>query len=656
MSDLSDSKREGMHSQPSRVRLIRSDRDNPFPEYRLMGLVGQGQFAQVYYAIHKQTGELAAIKQTRHEPEQPSQEPFVLGELCHPNIVCCQAIAQTKAGYQFVLDYCEAGTLRSHLDMHAPPAALLLKELVKIALDILHGLSYIHQEGVIHGDLKPENILLSYQPQSTNKNKSRLAARIGDFGSARFVGLPNPSLKEIGSPTYAAPERFQGKSSYASDIYSIGVILYELLLGDRPFSGSPDDLRQAHQTQAVPFRKAVSLAVQQFLQQALEKRPDRRFSSVSRMLDAFQNLLERGECAPVALGYASGDRPQQPNHLPTQVQDKSHHPSEFDNKTQLKEHLSSSFTIAALVGRVQQLITTRKACFAVAENAVYRLDEQQVLRPIVAINRASQVAFSPDGSWLIAIPNRSEPSRPKPNQFQQPKEKVSGQLVTLESSGNVTRSRTINFEGWRSHTSQTKSILTTAIDRCHIIEIAASTVSEKSSISCFTREGKQLTALPINVSLSHAALASEAYQIVAIGDTKSFGTTKLFIISLRPLQIRSVLLSSADLCSSSKGISAFPWGFSIVDEGGCLFLDRAARPVGRLNLAGVCAIAPLPYGKADGKAIVAIARQMSSAIDNQQSSQMATSIETTPVKTVSSSQLSILSIIDLRELDLDLIF
>lgn len=257
------------------------------PDYRLLGLVGQGQFAQVYCAIHRRTGKLVAIKQTRHASEQASQEPFVLHGLDHPNVMGCQAIRQVDDGYQFVLDYCEGGTLRSHLDTAGP---LPLSEAKSLLRDILEGLAYIHHHQIIHGDLKPENILLTHAPAGTIPVGKVLTARIGDLGSARFVELPNRSCREIGSPTYAAPERFDGRSSFSSDLYAVGVMLYELLLGNRPFSGTPEALCHAHQTQPIPLPDTLSQPAMQLLLTALQKQPQKRFPSASAMLAAIQQV------------------------------------------------------------------------------------------------------------------------------------------------------------------------------------------------------------------------------------------------------------------------------------------------------------------------------------------------------------------------------
>ncbi len=605
-----------------RVKLVRSDRAMPFSDYRMMGLVGQGQFAQVYCAVHKRTGQLVAIKQTRHAPEQVSQEPFVLNELCHPNTVCCQAIAQTQTGYQFLLDYCEAGTLRSQIDLTLASHGLAPPLWGRIAVDILKGLRYIHSQQVIHGDLKPENILLTYQSPSAENQLSRLTAKIGDFGSARFVAMPNQSRKEIGSPTYAAPERFCGQSSYASDLYSAGVILYELLLGDRPFSGSPEHLRQAHQTQSVPFPASLSTSIQQFLERSLHKQPNQRFSSADEMLAAFQKLIFDGviEGSKVrAIAAAKSDPPVQLT---------------YDNRSKPTDELLSKPINKQPFDKNYQLLTVPQGCLVISDNAIYRLDEREILEPVTHLNQPSWVAISPDGSWLTVIPKLS----PQPAQCK-------GQLIALRNSGKLKAEhrRAVAFKGKLLRSIQADIVQLLAIDRRYLVSVLTSPGANQSWLECFTRKGKLIGNLPLNVSLSYAALSADPYQIVALSAPSlaenAFESVELLLISLRPFQVRSVVLSMENLCSSPRGIGVFSWGYAVIDDGGCLFLDRLARSVGRLNLMGVSAIAPLP----DGRALVAIATPQTVQLQKK-------SLE----KNFPSE--SSLFVIDLKSLDLDLIF
>ncbi|MGI8935339.1 MAG: serine/threonine-protein kinase [Phormidesmis sp.] len=339
--------------------------------YRLLGLVGQGQFARVDCTIHRQTGQMLAIKQSRHRSAQQAQEPSMLCQLNHPNVMNCQAAASTPSGYQLILEYCEGGTLRSHLDTAAP---IPLSETKALIGDILKGLSHIHQQGIIHGDLKPENILLTY-------SLTRLTAKIGDFGSACFAERPNRSRQEIGSPTYAAPERFEGESSYATDLYSVGVMLYEMLLGDRPFSGNPDTLRQAHQTQPIPLPAQLTHPAQKLLTTALHKQPDQRFASAAAMLTALQQL---------SAVYSSAQSSVPALKVPA---------------VKLSQPLSP-IPVESITEPIESLLTIPQGCCIVTAKSLHVLTHQRQLIPVAQFDQACQTAVDPNGRWFFALPQQ----------------------------------------------------------------------------------------------------------------------------------------------------------------------------------------------------------------------------------------------------------
>lgn len=587
------------HSPGRRVLLVPGEQPEPFEDnYRLMALVGQGQFAQVYCAIHRQTGELVAIKKTRHQPEQISQEPFVLNELCHPNIVCAQAIAKTPTGYQFVLDYCEAGTLRSHLKNTVRASASTPSLLKKIIEDILNGLSYIHRYQVIHGDLKPENILLTYQDRQGKKETPRPTARIGDFGSARLINMPNPSRREIGSPTYAAPERFEGKSSQASDLYSVGVILYELLLGDRPFSGNADQLRQAHQTQTVSFGKNVPPSLQTFFQKALHKQSHLRFGSADEMLNMFQSL---SDTAPDILSAV-------PSHkLPLK-----------QLNTPALHYLS-----AQISEPIKQLLNAPQGCFAITDRAIYLLDSQMALTELIQFDQPVWVSISPKGNWLAVFPQSEQQTVPH-----------TGQLVFLRNA-KITSSRTVTLQRQLSQIIQANVAQVVAIDRRYLLRVLTSAHQNISCLEIFTRKGQPIVNLPLNLPLSCATLTSEPYQIFALSMPTDSEQAQGVLITLCPFQIKSVNLSQSNL----NGLGIFSWGFAVFDQSSCLFLDRSMYPIGRLSLRGISAIAPLK----NNKILIARTSKLSAATQKN-----------TPPEIQPSSGAELLTV-DLNELNLDLI-
>lgn len=249
--------------------------------YRVVGLLGEGQFGKVYAAIHRETGELVALKELN--PLQFSTKKFlreirILVSLEHPNIIRCQGIEHHEGKRYLVTEYCEGGTLRDLLNSAHP---LTLEHKLKIIIDILDGLNYAHREGIIHRDLKPENILLSVTSQGWK-------AKISDFGVAKIEWEDNllkggSNMGDTGSPAYMAPEQFYGKYSYSSDIYAVGVMLYEFILGHRPFSGTPYEIMLAHLNQQPKLPKHLSSHLHLILREALQKLPQHRFRTALEM-------------------------------------------------------------------------------------------------------------------------------------------------------------------------------------------------------------------------------------------------------------------------------------------------------------------------------------------------------------------------------------
>ncbi len=222
-------------------------------KYQILHLIGQGQFGRVFCAVHRQTGELVALKELdrqRFATRLFLRELGFLVTLQHPNLVSCRGLEYSPTGRYLVMDYCRGGTLREL--MESEPKLDSLQSL-KLITDILLGLEYAHDRGIVHCDLKPENILLEPQEKGWT-------ARISDFGIARLneeVNAVKIRIGDTGSPAYMAPERFYGRYSYASDLYAIGIILFELLVGERPFSGIFRELRNAHLNQAVSIPETV---------------------------------------------------------------------------------------------------------------------------------------------------------------------------------------------------------------------------------------------------------------------------------------------------------------------------------------------------------------------------------------------------------------
>ncbi|MDX2270461.1 MAG: serine/threonine-protein kinase [Cyanobacteriota bacterium] len=261
--------------------------------YRLLGLAGTGQYGRVYCARHQITGELVALKELeahRFPTQNLLRELRYLLALNHPNITRCFALEHAREGRYLVLEYCEGGTLRDLLNQSVP---LPYSQILQFMHDILAGLEHAHAQGLVHCDIKPENILLKPTPTGWS-------LKLTDFGIARHQERSTPDLSATGSPAYMAPERFYGQVEPATDLYAVGIILYELLAGRRPFSGTPAHLMHAHLNQPPLLFPDIPTPFCPIVEIALRKLAARRFRTAPAMAEALSHLaptlLEPDHC------------------------------------------------------------------------------------------------------------------------------------------------------------------------------------------------------------------------------------------------------------------------------------------------------------------------------------------------------------------------
>ncbi|MBF2036364.1 MAG: serine/threonine protein kinase [Leptolyngbyaceae cyanobacterium T60_A2020_046] len=404
----------------------RSDPRRRRSNYRSLGLVGQGQFGQVYCAVHRKTGQLVALKnlnRDRLNTHRFLRELRFLLSLEHSNIANCHTLEHSANGRQIVLDYCEGGTLRSLIDQEAQ---FSLPEVIALIVELLTALDHAHQAGIVHCDIKPENVLLVITPGGWQ-------VKVSDFGIARL----NQELKgqhsgATGSPAYMAPERFYHQYSVASDIYAVGIILFELLVGDRPFSGTPSQLMVAHLNQSVMIPPQVPAALHEPLKKALRKLAGQRFRSAGEMkaalLAAQQHLpldtLDKryppqyaepepttyqpmqvrsrstpGDCLavralPMPLTGSEGDAPVEVIVArDRQIQ------TEIHTETGWQRPSSPSWTLPC---PVQHLWSLPSGIVALGDRTLYRLPPADAALPLVTFSEAVTVTASPNGRWWLA--------------------------------------------------------------------------------------------------------------------------------------------------------------------------------------------------------------------------------------------------------------
>nr|MDQ2716466.1 protein kinase [Chloroflexota bacterium] len=276
----------------------------PFDSYKLLHLLGEGAFGQVYLAEHmrQHTSERVAIKILQLRLEGPELHAFLnearIIRLRHPHIVSVLDFGvERQQNIPFiVMAYASHGSLHRR---HPRGLQVPLPTVVTYVNQIAAALQYAHNADLIHRDLKPENVLLS-------QDDSMLLSDFGVAIIARSSSTSLQSTKEVsGTPLYMAPEQFMGKPVRASDQYALGIMAYEWLSGTPPFTGTFFELFGQHMQASPPSLRsnapAISQVVEHVIMKALSKEPGERFASVSE----FAAALEQAVQAPLLTTYQS---------------------------------------------------------------------------------------------------------------------------------------------------------------------------------------------------------------------------------------------------------------------------------------------------------------------------------------------------------------
>ncbi len=264
--------------------------------YEINGFIGEGGMSRVWRALDQNTGRTVAVKVLREEYSEDEnfirrfdREAQAASRMSHPNIVNLLDVGVDEDGVRYlVIEYVQGNTLKRLIQ---ESGALRPEIAAQIIIRVLAALQHAHQNGVIHRDIKPQNILIDKDG----------TVKVADFGIARVANAQTVNQTDesvMGSVYYFSPEQARGAAADArSDIYSVGVVFYEMLTGNVPFSGdTPVAIAFKHLKDIPPspaqVNPAVSSALDFVVMHAMEKRPRRRYQSAEEMLRDVRLALE----------------------------------------------------------------------------------------------------------------------------------------------------------------------------------------------------------------------------------------------------------------------------------------------------------------------------------------------------------------------------
>jgi serine/threonine protein kinase len=260
-------------------------------DYNIIEKIGQGGMGEVYKAVHTKLDQTVAVKVLSSEYSlNPSMrkrfinEAKIQAKFSHPNMVNIFNLIDQDNNVFIVMEYINGGTLEGHLEQNG---VLSQDESIKISLQVLSALQFMHSKGVVHRDIKPSNIMFT----------DTGVVKVTDFGIAKVMNEATKHTKTgmLGSVAYVSPEQILGeKTSITTDIYSFGITLYKMVTGRAPFRGSSEYVvMQGHLKEKpispIKFNNNISKSLNKIILKSISKDPEKRYSSVFELIQALKN-------------------------------------------------------------------------------------------------------------------------------------------------------------------------------------------------------------------------------------------------------------------------------------------------------------------------------------------------------------------------------
>ena len=259
--------------------------------YEILELIGSGGMADVYKAKDHKLNRFVAIKVLKSEFSSDSvfvskfkAEAQAAAGLMHPNIVNVYDVGEEGRMYYFVMELVEGITLKHYIEKKI---RLTAKEAISIAIQVSMGIEAAHNNGIIHRDIKPQNIIISKEGK----------VKVADFGIAKAATSNTVTSHAMGSVHYTSPEQARGGYSDAkSDIYSIGITLFEMITGHVPFDGETTvAVAIKHIQEEMPSPRVyvpdVPISVERIIAKCCQKNPDRRYANVGQLIRDLKHSL-----------------------------------------------------------------------------------------------------------------------------------------------------------------------------------------------------------------------------------------------------------------------------------------------------------------------------------------------------------------------------
>jgi serine/threonine-protein kinase len=286
--------------------------------YRIVGLIGRGGQSVVYEATHLKLGQNVALKFMASPPNEKTlgrfeQEARLAATIAHPNVCRSYDFGVLASGTRYIVMERLNGLSLASLIAHST-SLLEVPFVVHIVTQVLSGLMAAHAAGVVHRDIKPGNIFVE-----TAAGVAPIA-KLLDFGFAKLSekgkSVRTTLGKRVGTPAYMSPEQINGRELDArSDLFSVGVVLYEMLLRKRPFAGASDaelmaSILRDMPAEVVTVRLDVPRALSKIVRRALEKQPDVRYGTAEELRKALLALnLPTGRAPAIDRGPDSSPIP-----------------------------------------------------------------------------------------------------------------------------------------------------------------------------------------------------------------------------------------------------------------------------------------------------------------------------------------------------------